>query len=110
LADDVDGLAQLFGPGCRTWVQSGCLKRPGRALGKLATRYGGDPSRLVDLCRQRLVFDRAADLATCLEAMRADPSVEILRVRNSMAPEHDSVASAGFRVLDLRLNCNFVFT
>jgi hypothetical protein len=96
--DDVDELAQVFGPGCQMWVRSGCLKKPGRALGKLATRYGGDPSRLVDLCRQRLVFDRAADLVTCLGAMRADPSVEILRVRNSMAPEHNGFARAGFRV------------
>jgi hypothetical protein len=79
-------------------VRAGLLKRPERAAVKALTCYGGDPSRLLDLCRRRLVFGRAADLAVCLGRMAADGAVRIVRVKNHLRANADTRASAGFRV------------
>jgi hypothetical protein len=83
----------------RKWIQLRFLKSPQRAVRKCLTCYGGDASRVVDLCRARILFDRVADLTACLEAMQAgQPSVRIVRVKNLMAAGYDSWATGGFRV------------
>jgi hypothetical protein len=81
--DEDDGalaLGRHFGPMCEEWEQRGFLKAPRRALGRLVARpgLGRDPSRLLDLCRSRIVFRRVEDLRACLEAMRDDPSAQVL--------------------------------
>jgi hypothetical protein len=43
----------------RTLVQCGNVKRPQRAMEKALTCYGGDVSRLLDVCRGRVVFGDA---------------------------------------------------
>ena len=40
-----------------------------------------DPSLLVDLCRQSIVFEDVAGVAACLRAISEDPDVTILRVK-----------------------------
>jgi hypothetical protein len=82
----------------RKWVQLRFLKSPQRAVRKVLTCYLGDASRVVDLCRARILFDRSADIAACLEGIRAAPAVRIVRVKNFMAAGHDSWRTAGFRV------------
>ncbi len=74
------------------------LKDPARAVEKAVTCYGGDASRLLDVCRCRIVFRRVVDLSRCLELASADEGVEISRVRNGMRPGSDAGASGGFRV------------
>ncbi len=59
--------------------------------------YGGDVSRLVDVCRQSIVFDRPEDLAACLRAVAADPEVVVHRVKNRLDPAYDARTSAGYR-------------
>lgn len=82
----------------RRWIQLRFLKSPRRAVRKALTCYGGDPSRLADLCRARILFDRVADVAACLEAVRAGrPGVRVVRVKNFMAAGHDPWTTAGFR-------------
>ncbi len=41
------------------------------------TRYTQDVSRLVDLCRQSIVFKDLSDLLACLRAVEADPGVQV---------------------------------
>ena len=74
------------------------LKDPARAVEKVVTCYGGDASRLLDVCRCRIAFGSVADLVHCLELARADEGVEIVRVRNWMRLGSDAGAIGGFRV------------
>ena len=60
-------------------------------------------SRLVDLCRQCIVFDELAGLAACLRAIRADPDVAVVRVKNRLDPAYDARRSAGYRSVALNL-------
>ena len=45
-----------------------------------------DPSRLVDLCRQTIVYPSPEGIAACLRAIAADPSVAPARVKNRLDP------------------------
>jgi hypothetical protein len=36
-----------------------------------------DPSRLVDVCRQSIMFDTFTDVAACLDAIGRDPEVQV---------------------------------
>ncbi len=72
-------------------------KRAPRLLEKLQRAYGGEAARLGDVCREAIVFDGAADLARCLEAIRADPEVQVVRIKNRMHPATDGRWSGGFR-------------
>ena len=79
-------------------VREGLVKPPPRAAAKAVACYGGDASRLLDLCRGRLAFVRAADLCAAAAAVLVDRAVETVTVRNGMRPEADAAHSAGFRV------------
>ena len=73
----------------------------------LCLLYLQDASRLVDLCRQSIVFDDAADISTCLHNISTDPDVKIVRVKNRLDPAYNAAVSAGYRdvVLNLKI-CN----
>ena len=69
--------------------------------------YGGDPSRLLDVCRARLVFDTAAALLRGVDAVlggagppETGAAVRIVRVRNGFKEAGGSEAglALGFRV------------
>jgi hypothetical protein len=62
-----------------------------------------DASRLVDVCRQSIVFESPAGLAACLAAIAADRDVDVARVKNRLDPAHNAGPSAGFRSLALNL-------
>ena len=62
-----------------------------------------DPSRLVDVCRQSIVFENASDLAACLAVIAADPDVAVARVKNRLDPAHNASPSAGYRSVALNL-------
>jgi hypothetical protein len=49
------------------------------------------------LARECILFRGVPDLLRCLEALVADPEVELLRVRNRLSPAHDAADSAGYR-------------
>ena len=69
-------------------------------------RTSQDVSRLVDLCRQTIIFDDPLDLAACLLAIRSDPETRLLRVKNRLDPDYDTRLSAGYR--DVALNLRLV--
>ncbi len=75
------------------------LKSRHRALEKLWRAYSGDVSRLVDLCRQSIVFDSPRDLLTCLQTLVADQEIRILRIKNSLQVGHDAAVTAGYRMV-----------
>ncbi len=79
------------------------VKSRQRALEKMMRVYGGDASRLVDLCRQSLVFEEAGGLADCLRRVAADGEVAVARVKNTMRAAHDAAASAGYRMVLVNL-------
>ena len=70
------------------------IKAAERAVEKARACYGGDPSHLLDICRARLIFGTAAELAACLSAVldsAAAPvptchggAVRVVRVRNRL--------------------------
>ena len=83
------------------WMRRGVVKRPERSIDKALACYGGDVSRLTDLCRARIAFATAEGLAACVGLVARDQAlgaVEVLRVRNWMRDEHDAWPTAGFRV------------
>ena len=77
------------------------LKSPQRALEKLLRCYGGDVSRLLDCCRQRILFDRIADIRAGLALLLADPEIRVVRLKNLLGADHGSDAvtklTGGFR-------------
>ena len=67
---------------------------------------GQDVSRLVDICRQCIIFRSVQDLQACISAISSDPSIVTVRAKHRMDPhEGASASSAGYRdiVLNLRL-------
>jgi hypothetical protein len=68
-----------------------------RALEKLVTAYDRDVSRLVDCCRQRIVFDAVDDVLECLGAVSRDSELVVVRIKDRMDPACDASSTAGFR-------------
>ena len=92
-------------PEARKRVQWAALKSPERALEKLLRSLNNDPSRLLDCCRQRIVFQEPGHLLQCLQAVQRDVEVRVVRVKNRLHDGYDGSATAGYRdvVLNLRI-------
>ena len=88
-----------------TGVQWGHIKRLDRAVEKIMMNYEGRPSHLLDLVRQRIVFDSLHDIRVCLAAISNDPDLSIVRMRNRLNASYDGHATAGYRdvVLAVRM-------
>lgn len=88
-------------PGNVKWAK---LKSPKRAIEKAVRSYdGGDVSRLLDICRQQIIFRNLADLRMCLEKVKQDSEVSVVRVKNRLS---DEGSSQGYR--DIALNVRVV--
>ena len=74
-------------------VSLGVIKSPSRAMEKAALCYGGDVSRLVDICRARVGFGGPADLSRFL--VRVAKDCRVVRIKNMMEAEDGSHPSAG---------------
>ena len=72
----------------------------------LCSRWWQDVSRLLDLCRQSIVFDSAVDVAACIRAVRGDSDARIVRIKNKLDPAFDAGPYGGYRdvALNLRLS------
>lgn len=51
------------------------LKDSARAIDKVIRFYQRDVSRLLDICRQQIVFERVEDMSHCLAVIRQDAEV-----------------------------------
>jgi hypothetical protein len=65
-------------------LKLGGIKNPKRGIEKVDTAYGGDVSRLLDVCRETIVFDRVSDMADCLNELHRDPEVVFVRIKSNM--------------------------
>ena len=45
----------------------GGIKSPSRGIEKADAAYGGDVSRLLDVCRESIIFETIEDMAACLQ-------------------------------------------
>lgn len=81
------------------------LKSPERASEKAMRSYGGDVSRLLDICRQQIVFHSMGDLVRCLGQIADDGGVRVVRVKNRMSRGYDANSSMGYR--DVQVNLRF---
>lgn len=62
-------------------VQEG-LKGMSRAVQKIQRGYKGDISRLLDVCRKRIVFENLQDIVECFKIIMCDRDVVICAVTN----------------------------
>jgi len=83
-------------------IKWGRLKNVSRSVEKLFRSYGEDVSRLVDVCRQSIVFDSVGNMITCVRAIAADPEIQVVRTKNRLDPAFDSSRTAGYR--DVSIN------
>ena len=87
-------------------IKWGRVKTVQRAQEKVQRSYGEDVSRLVDLCRQSIIFESPSDIAACLAAIAADPAVSLVRIKNRLDPQYNALSSAGYR--DVAINLRMV--
>jgi len=81
----------------REYVDWARLKGTERAIEKVLRSYGGDVSRLLDVCRETIVFDKVEDLVSCVQRILLDADVRLARFRNRLDDACDAKGSAGFR-------------
>jgi hypothetical protein len=68
-----------------------------------SARRWQDISKLVDVCRQAIVFEDVGSLVRCLRVLQRDADVTVVRVKNRLDPAFDSRRSAGFRNVSVNL-------
>jgi len=61
-----------------------CVKRTNRAFGKLVISYNGCVSRLLDMTRFSIFFDRIEHITVALGTIMSDPDVQLLRVKHTL--------------------------
>ena len=57
----------------------------------------------MDVCRQSIFLDCIEDVTACLETIRMDSDVDIVRVKNRLRPDMNSSDSAGYRNVAINL-------
>ncbi len=75
------------------------VKPAERALEKLVRSYDLDPSRLLDTCRESLVYDHPAEIVAALDAIAADGELAVVRIKNRLesTPDESSESHARAR-------------
>uniref|UniRef100_A0A6T8JAZ6 Uncharacterized protein n=1 Tax=Hemiselmis andersenii TaxID=464988 RepID=A0A6T8JAZ6_HEMAN len=64
---------------------------------KLLRSYSADHSKLLDVTRCQVVFERFEDLTNCLGIMITDDLVRVERVKNRLSMAYNAKESAGYR-------------
>lgn len=62
-------------------VNANVIKDPARAAEKIVLCYGGNPSRLLDVCRLRVTYKNIVGLLGGYDAVSNDAAVSVERVR-----------------------------
>ena len=79
-------------------IREGIVKCPKRAVEKALVCYEGDLSRVVDICRVRVVATGLQQVLAVVNAIAGDSSVRIVRIKNTMRSHHSFSSTVGFRV------------
>jgi len=99
LVEKFNGDTDLAGE-CVKW---GKLKSTQRSIEKLVRSYEGRVCKLLDICRQSIVFETPHDLAACLSIISEDPEIQVLSIKNRLCPDYEATSrSLGYR--DVNLN------
>mmetsp|Transcript_23278 Transcript_23278/g.36425 ORF Transcript_23278/g.36425 Transcript_23278/m.36425 type:complete len:112 (+) Transcript_23278:1191-1526(+) len=56
-----------------------------------------------DISRTSIVFENISDITRCIVALRDDPQLKVLKVKNRMSKDYDSVWSHGYRDVAVNL-------
>lgn len=91
---------------CEQKIKWAKIKTAERCMQKLMRAYRGDVSRLVDITRQSIIFEKVSDIVACLFNIMKDPEIVIERIKNRLDLDYDSRQSAGYRDLALNLRIN----
>ena len=85
-------------------LELGGVKNIERGTEKVDHAYGGDVSRLLDVCRGRIVFEKIEDLCDCLSALADDETVSIVRIKSSMTKSGlKPVVNTGIRFVSVNM-------
>jgi len=90
-------------PGIVGQIKWPILKRSARSFEKLARVYKGNVSRVCDIARISLYFDKIEDITMVLGAIMTDSEVQLLRAKNNLKPDANASATAGYRAVHLNL-------
>lgn len=93
-------------PATRQMVEWAGLKKPTRAVEKLVRSYGNRVCKLLDICRQSIVFESTQDLAACLRQVVEDNDVVVVSIKNRLSREYDDKESLGYRDVNINLRFN----
>jgi ppGpp synthetase/RelA/SpoT-type nucleotidyltranferase len=91
------------GDDAKARFQRAPVKTPKRAIEKIWRSYNGQPDHLADIVRTSIVCGEVAEIHAVMQAIVADDTVEIVRIKNRFAPHHDATLTAGYRDLALNL-------
>jgi len=72
------------------WPRQGALKSVDRVIEKLVRSYRGNVSLVCDIVRQCIVFETVGDICRAVEAIKNDPHIRIVRVKNRMTGSYDA--------------------
>mmetsp|Transcript_16788 Transcript_16788/g.26029 ORF Transcript_16788/g.26029 Transcript_16788/m.26029 type:complete len:219 (-) Transcript_16788:57-713(-) len=86
------------------------IKAFDRACEKTFRSYAGDMSRLVDICRAAIVFEKVHDLASCVRVLKEDPDIQVHRVKNRLDASYNARETAGYRDVCINLRVVTPFT
>merc|ERR1712151_1234969 len=106
---DAEHCSESFKKAVDSWAErSGGAQKPcglkgfKRALEKVRRCYNDDSTRLQDVTRSSIVFERAEQVVACLRLISAES--EIVRIKNRLDPEFDAARwTAGYRDLSMNL-------
>jgi hypothetical protein len=92
-------------------LRMGNVKGVERGIAKVDSTYGGDVSRLLDVCRERIVFGSIKDLTDCIEELSNDPEVSVVRIKSSMTKAGlNPTVPSGLRFISVNMRIQNVQT
>ncbi|EKX49294.1 hypothetical protein GUITHDRAFT_104824 [Guillardia theta CCMP2712] len=98
------------GPEMMSLVRWSPTKKKSRVVEKAFRLYHGDLSKVLDVVRECIIFNRVEDLKECIEEIFHDEDIEFVRIKNRLSKDHCAQSTGGYRdvLLNLRLR-SFIF-
>lgn len=82
------------------------IKNPKRTIEKLVRSYGGKACKLLDVCRDSLVFEHTWELEEGLKSILEDKDIQVVYAKDRLGEDYDAEnKSSGYRdvLLNLRI-------
>ncbi|EKX47673.1 hypothetical protein GUITHDRAFT_106661 [Guillardia theta CCMP2712] len=78
-------------------------KSTSRGVEKVVRCYDGDSSRLVDVCRESIVYEHIQDIIVAVRCIKLDQDISVKRIKNRLDPDLDPWSTAGYRDVAIHL-------